>query len=310
MIKFLKNILIFLILSLLVGEVIVRVTHSVSDIPHRKIDKFGIQKHIPFQTGFWLGGGHKWTINKLGWPGDLPRNFDNLITIIGDSFVENLMNPDDCRQSVLLKEQLVKYNFMEAGRSGVSFIEAFEISKSIDTLNPKLSLIYVNTNDFFESIKEIRERPSITQWSIETNKIVSGKIKSPGLKKILYNWKLLYYLYTNFKTTPSKSKKNINKQDATKLIDLKFEEEILALLKYTKNNHNMNNNILVFHPNTNQKLIDMCIKEGFRTMCLRSKNYKSWCFDYDKHWTCFGHRQAAQQVSVYLKNHEFDTLKK
>ena len=46
-------------------------------------------------------GEHKWYINELGFPGKLlPKSFDNLIIIIGDSYIQNMMNPDSCRQKV------------------------------------------------------------------------------------------------------------------------------------------------------------------------------------------------------------------
>ena len=108
-------------------------THSVTDLPQRTIDEYGIQKYYANQSGYWKGGEHKWMFNELGWPGELPEDYDNLITVIGDSFIENFMNPNECHQSKLLKKGLNNHNFIEAARSGVSFIEAMEISKQFDS---------------------------------------------------------------------------------------------------------------------------------------------------------------------------------
>src|SRR5690606_35579075 len=123
----------------------------------------GVQKYLPNQEGYWKGGNHQWIINDYGWPGELPTKYDNLINIIGDSFIENFMNPNECHQSVFLKKLMPDYNFFEAARSGVSLIEAMEISKQIDSLNPKMTLIYVNENDFYESILNIKKLNDITQ---------------------------------------------------------------------------------------------------------------------------------------------------
>ena len=154
-----------------------RLRNSVSDIPQRKIDEFGIQKYYPNQTGFWRGGTHAWNINELGWPGTLPENYDNLISVIGDSFIENFMNPNECHQSVYLKNRLKKYNFIEAGRSGVSFIESMEISKQLVKFNPIDNLIYVKDNDFYQSLVEVAPADDITQFSLKKDSIIFGKMK-------------------------------------------------------------------------------------------------------------------------------------
>lgn len=301
--KFLKNIVIFFLFLLVFGEIIVRVTHSVTDLPQRKIDEYGIQKYYPNQSGYWKGGNHKWTVNKLGWPGELPMEYNNLITIIGDSYIENFMNPNECHQSKLLKKQLEKYNFIEAGRSGVSFIESLEISKQFDSLTPVLNLIYVNNNDFYESISSIRPLTDITQLNIEKGEIVYGQMKSPGFKKILYNWKLLYYFYNRFPLNFSKTqiKTKIKKESVKNAFN--FETELKGLISYAKLNYDITDKILVFHPKSQFEIIELCKKAGFKVMLLSSeKDDKSWSFEHDSHWTCYGHSQVAKQVTKFIKS--------
>ncbi|PQV50148.1 hypothetical protein CLV33_1024 [Jejuia pallidilutea] len=305
MIKFFRNIILFFLVSLIVGEIVVRVTHAVSDIPQRRIDKDGIQKYYPNQTGYWLKGTHTWQINELGWPGELPNSYDNLVTIIGDSFIENFMNPSECHQAVLLKQRLNNYNFLEAARSGVSFIEAFEISKRLDSLKPVKNLIYVTNSDFIESIKDIKPLEDITQVDLKAQKVVYGKMKSPGVKKLLYNWKLAYYFYNRFPINfnfwkPKKPKVVAPKKEDT---SFKYGLEIQSLLSYVNENYSINDKILVFHPNSNKAIIELCKQQGFQVIHLNSsKDEKSWTFDYDHHWTCYGHEQAANQVKQGLLN--------
>ena len=298
--KFIKNLILFFLFALLVGELIVRLTHAVTDLPKRKIDEYGIQKYYPNQSGYWLGGEHKWVVNELGWPGELPESYDNLITIIGDSYIENFMNSNECHQSVYLKKRLDNFNFVEAARSGVSFIEAMEISKQFDSLNPKYNLIYVNDSDFYESVSSIQPAADITQLNVEIGEIVFGKMKSPGLKKVLYNWKLLYYFYNKYPLNFSKSVDETEKEITVD--DFKYRKEIQSLIDYTELNYNISNKILVFHPNSDSEIIEMCKNSGFKVIILNSENDKSWTFEHDRHWTCYGHEQVAHQVSSFIKN--------
>ena len=299
--KLLINIIVFLLITIVIGEVVVRLTHATSDIPQRTIDDHGIQKYFPNQDGYWKGGNHQWTINKLGWPGELPKSYDNLIMIIGDSFIENFMNPNECHQSAFLSSNIKDYNFMEVGRSGISMIEAMEISKQMDSLKPINSLIYVTDDDFYESITQVKLMKDITQLNIETNTIEYGEMKAPGLKKILYNWKLLYNLYNRFPL-------NINNEEAEPVLNTietsnkpEYKTEVSKLLDFVKANYAVQNKTLVFHPNSSDYIIKMCQNIGFNTLLLDSSNDSTWTFDYDGHWTCYGHKRAAKQVEGYLR---------
>ncbi len=300
--KIIINIFTFLIIFLIVGEILVRLRISVSDIPQRKIDENGIQKYIPNQKGFWRGGTHAWNINELGWPGTLPRNYDNLISVIGDSFIENFMNPNECHQSVFLKKRLAKYNFIEAGRSGVSFIESMEITKQFSKYKPLENLIYVKDNDFYQSLVEVAPADDITQLSLESDKILYGKMKSPGLKKILYNWKFAYFLYNKkyLLENLKKTKKVTFKDKMAKNLELN-NSKVFELLDYVNLNYDISNITLVFHPNSNNAIIEKCINSGFEVILLNSENDKSWSFENDQHWTCYGHEKAAEQIYKALE---------
>lgn len=307
MIKFLKNIVVFSIITIIIGEAVVRFSHATSDIPQRMIDEQGIQKYYPKQEGYWKGGDHKWLINKLGWPGILPDNYDNLVMVIGDSYIENFMNPNECHQAIYLKENIKDYNFMEAGRSGVSLIEAMEISKTLDYLKPIKNLIYVNDNDFYESISEIKPLADISQLNIEKNIIIHGKMKAPGLKKILYNWKLLYYFYNRFPISLSTQKKRKEEKKDTQESIKALEGKVSTLINYISNHYNINDKILVFHPNSKTSIIEKCKAVGFKIIVLDSSNDKDWTFDYDTHWTCYGHERAAKQIAKVIEENNFNS---
>ena len=301
--RFIKHIVVFLLLAVIIGEVVVRMTHAMSDIPQRTIDDYGIQKYFPNQDGYWKGGDHKWVINEMGWPGELPENYNNLMLVIGDSFIENFMNPNECHQAIFLEEQLPEYNFMEAARSGVSLIEAMEIHKQLDSLKPVHTLVYVNDNDFFESIVEVKKMSDITQMSLTNKEIIYGKMKAPTSKKILYNWKLLYYFYNRFPINLSFNNEEPKEGPKKKTADdpLTSKAEVFGLIDYIASNYSIADKTLVFHPNTNKTIIEKCQEAGFSIIILDSSNDRDWTFEYDRHWTCYGHEKVAEQVANAIK---------
>jgi hypothetical protein len=297
---FLFKLLLFLAIGFIVGEVIVRQMHLTSDIPQRYLDHNHIQKYIPGQEGYWKGGEHTWHVNKLGWIGPLPSGNNNLITIIGDSFIENFMNPDSCRQNVLLKEKLLDYNFMEAGRSGVSFIEAMEIANSLDSLNPRWHLLYLNSTDFTESIRDIKPHNDITQVDLKRKEVVPGAMKAAGLKRILYNFKFAYYLFNRFPLNQISSPGGEHVPVTMQTNEPQEVRMLAPLLDFVKKKYKVDNKIIIFHPNVPESLVEQVALAGFKVIALDSKGTPSWTFDYDIHWTCYGHQQAAAQIASGL----------
>jgi len=41
---------------------------------------------------------------------------------------------------------------------------------------------------------------------------------------------------------------------------------------------------------------------------LNDSGDKSWSFDYDAHWNCYGHRKAAEQVAKKLSSQYISNL--
>ena len=297
--KFLINIFLFGFLSLILGETIVRTYRLNRDVPQRTIDADGIQKFVPNQKGYWAGGDFQWQTNKLGWSGKLPDKYNNLISVIGDSYIANLMNPIACHQNIYLKKQLPKYNFIEAARPGVTFIEAIEISQSLTSLNPKHHLIYVKDHDFIESIREIKQHSDRTQISLKNSRIFPGKIKNAIGKKILYNWKLAFYFFNRLANLPE------NEESAQEVVlqprkYSKHLNKIYKLLKITSTKYDISNIILVLHPNSNSAIASKANELGFKILKLNSESRK-WNFDHDQHWTCYGHKRVASQIGDKFK---------
>ena len=282
-----------------------RVLHLTSDIPRRIIDeKTGIQKYKPNQSGYWRGGDHKWQTNDFGYPGPAPMSKDNLITIIGDSFIENFMNPDSCHQSQILKKLLPQYDYYEAARSGISFIEAIYIAENLDEeYHPLTQLIFINNSDMTESIREIKQLDDITQLSLDESKVYHGEMKSPRLKLVLYNWKLAHYSYIRIKAGNEHEKKQRN------LIPIPHEkihlDKVESLLHYSTNNFDLSNIVLVFFPDFSGEYTTLFEKANIKFIQLVEKSTENWTFDHDAHWTCNGHRLAAAQIYNYFVDRDY-----
>lgn len=304
MLKFIKNSIIFILLGLVVGEAVTRVFKLTSEVPKRIVDIHGVQKYVPNQQGHWKGGKHMWQINEYGWAGIAPKSFDNLVTIIGDSFISNFMNPDVCHQGLILKQLLPENNFFEVARPGVSFIEAMDFTKRLDSLHPKIQLVYINESDFSESIIQLNRFSYMGQFDVETQKVIPGEMRSPKLKKILYNWKFMFYLYNRFPISlPKLPNFSIEKDIVPVKIPVGPYEYYKSMLDYTVANYAINNVVLIFKPETDVKLVRLCATYGFKTVHLDDSMDADWKFDYDFHWTCYGHNQVAKQVAQWVSDY-------
>jgi hypothetical protein len=307
MFLFLKRLTIFLFIALVVVESFIRINKLTIDVPERSINNQGIQLYLPNQTGHWSNGAHKWKINKEGWPGDLPVNFEDLITLIGDSHIENFMNPGGCSMATLMNEKNKKYNFFEAGRSGVSLIEAIEISVFLDEkYSPKKQFIFLKDSDFKESIYELGVQKDITQVSLENNKVIHGQLKSPGLKKILYNFKTLYYFRNEFikllsVNNGNKKEKNLVEIRAKEKRVIKYSEE---LIKYIKVNYDLEKVVFMLHPessNEYEKILENNNIKYYRFKTDRPGKWRASPND-TAHWNCFGFKKASDQLNGIILN--------
>lgn len=301
--QFLIKIVFFIFFLCIISEILIRIFHLVPDIPERFIDEYGIQRYKPGQSGFYTKAKEKWKVNSFGWLGVSSISKDTIISIIGDSYIENIMNPIECNQGSILKSLFPNYSFFEAGRSGVTFIEAMEISKILDVeIAPKYQLLYLSESAFYKSISEISRYDDRLQVSVENQKLLPNQLKNPGLKKILYDIKLLYFLYLKYPIFVEKQNKGetpISIQQKIKFNSDKFNK----LFTFCSNNYNLSKLIFVLHPNTDDRIVAIVNKYGVKTILLDSNGDKMWGLgSYDDHWSCYGHNQVCKQVKSKLND--------
>lgn len=289
-------------------EAYIRINHLTIDVPKREIGKDGIQKYKPGQTGYWRDATHSWQINSEGWAGTLPKSFSNLITLIGDSHIENFMNPQNCHLDSMLQSENSGYNFFEAGRSGVTLIEAVEIAKSLDAAyKPVQQFIFVKESDFKESITGLGRMEDVTQINLQEQQIVTGKLKSPFLKSILYNFKTLYYFREEFT-------KNLNPATSTdkpvqvNLTGSKSEinPDYDKLLAYIKEHYKTTNLVFFLHPETPDQYTALFESHGLKVYKFQTKEPSKWrnTPEDEAHWSCYGFQNACRQIMEYIKHSE------
>ena len=293
--KFIIKVLIFIIAGYVIGEFLIRVLKLGIDIPKMYQSSTGLIKNKPNQTGYYVNG-NKWSINKYGEFGYEPKSLDSLITVIGDSYIENIMNPNECDPAYLLSRSSDNYNFYTSARSGANLIEFMEMAKSLSHLNPIHQILYLHTSDFVHSISEINLKDNCVQWSIKSNEITYAKFSENKLKNILYNFQFMYYIYRNY---------ILNNESSVKITDTDIKlsidySKIQKLLFFISENYKTDNIVLVFCPNSDMTIIEMVKEYNFKTIVLKTEDINSWQFPNDAHWTCYGHQEVARQISHAL----------
>ncbi|GLU44897.1 hypothetical protein [Allomuricauda sp. NBRC 101325] len=292
---FFKTIVVNFIVLLVVLELVIRIFGLTDDVPHRKTDQFGLQVYIEGQTGY--SHGNKWKVNKYGFLGDEDINENNQLFVIGDSFIENFMNPNSCRQSQLFKDK--GFNVFEVGRSGITFIESLEFLKNYKSIvNPKAVLIYIDNSDLLESIKEIKPYNDRAQFNIAENKLETGEIKGQLIKRILYSYKTLYYLYLKFQKSQAYQIPTSKDQFESNKSSNHFEY-VQKLIGYCTNRYDLSEVYFVFREKNEFTQLFNENELKFIELDMTDSKY---IFTNDSHWNCEGHKEANFRVFNQLSD--------
>lgn len=287
--EFFKHILFFVLTLIILLEGCIRLFSLTNDVPMRKTNSRGLQIFKENQSGF--SNGFSWSVNKDGFLGHNDKNGENQLLIIGDSFIENIMNPFSCRQSTLFSES--GYSVFEVGRSGITFIESLEFLKYYNPIvNPKNTVIFLDNSDFKESFVEIKKLNDRGQISLIDMKFFPGEIKGKNIKKVLYNFKALYYLYTTY----LKSRNNTY-QPKTKNENISFKSHVEELIVYGSENYNLENTLFVFRAENNFKNVFHDLNLNYVELNIFDEQY---LIPNDGHWNCKGHQIAFNKILKYF----------
>lgn len=299
---FFKNGILFLIFFLIFTEILSRLLHITTDAAKTYKNENGNVNYVPNQMGYWDGGKHKWYINSLGYPGkNLPESYSNLILLVGDSYIQNFMNPDSCRQSEYLKKIDPKYNFLEVSMDGLNLLGYFEYSKPLDSLAPLKKIFYVSDKDFKGDIYYPGMKKGPYQINPKDGTLIYPNYRGSKFKDFIYNFKFLYYLYRkNLKLfNPVEVEKN-EVSDQKKKEQFNFKE-IQILLEFIKDNYRTDNVIFIFHPNSDNELMHYVKNFGFEVYEIQKPENENWATEKDGHWNCEAHKKIAKQVLSVLK---------
>jgi|TARA_R110000737_G_scaffold352064_1_gene396474 hypothetical protein len=300
--KFILRLTLFILVLFVSIESYIRFNHLAIDIPERTINEFGIQCYVPNQSGYWTGGTHQWQINSEGWPGEAPKHLSNLITLIGDSHIENFMNEDDCHLGTLLNQSNLKYNFLETGRSGATFIEYLEIAKYLQSKYKTVKqLIFVKESDFAESIAQEGRKNDVVQVDLEKDEIVPGTINSPFLKKAFYSIKTLFFFRSSLMNAGPRME--FSKQKSKQLQENHSAEYCQKLLQFIKSKYKVDNLIFCLHPETSDEIVTLFEQFGLNYYRFKTEDNLKWRNSPDDvdHWNCFGFQQATKQIRTLLQ---------
>lgn len=303
---YLIRILLFLLVGVLIGEFAARVFHLTVDVPKAYRDSDELIKYYPDQSGY-SSERYKWQINKYGNFGYEPQSLESMVTVIGNSYISNTMNPPECHQANYLAGMNQDYNFYPMSRDGACFLEDMEMAKSLEKHNPHRQLLYVNDYDFITSVIESSNQPLTVQLSLEQNKLRYAQLKGSALKEALYRFKFAYFLYRNYVVPVIVDLEMARGRTQSSLNEIQESDYpyMQSLLDYVKENYKIDNVVLVFFPDSDPKLIEMTEKVGFTALRLRTDDYNSWLGSLGGHWSCYGHEEVARQVNEYLESTSF-----
>ena len=96
---------------------------------------------------------------------------------------------------------------------------------------------------------------------------------------------------------------NVFKENVLNEDSENFDIDIFSdFITYCANNYELNNKLLVFHPDSNKKYINIIRNKGFNVMELQKSGEYWRIAENDSHWSCFGHNQVSNQVNFELIN--------
>ena len=290
--KFLIIIPFFLSVNFILFELTVRIFNLTNDVPQRNLIDGQYQLYKNNQEGVYKNA--RWKVNDFGFLGlsDI-NNGENQVLLIGDSFLENMMNNIECNVGTQMKLIDGNLKIFEIARSGMTLIEYFEFYKKFkQKIKPTKTIFLVNSNDIYESVSNINRFPDRIQVDLIENKINNVDLKYPTLKKILYNTKGLYYLYSNqfFSlnfTKLNSSKKIINNKDPNK-------ELIRKLFVYIRDNYSTENiSFLCYNMKDSEvNSFRMLSKNIYHIREFDEKEIR----EDDRHWNCFGSQKVAELI--------------
>lgn len=282
---FLKEILIILFFTFIIGEFIVRMIDVVPDIPERvnyngyyMLKKNQSGKYIKGKFPKWLKANYH--INNLGFVSSKDYFFDdsnNKIAIIGDSFVEGFQVDSDKSIGRLIENELNNTDVYEFGFSGYNYHNYKEIFHDYNLKCFKYVFIILD----YEDLSAANSDKIIYSKSIQLKEMFFRK---------LYDY-LFFFKYLNWNHAIIGKLLNIFSFSPEDQNKLNTNIEVFS--------ENYDNLEFVLKSNNDKVLIDIFPKINFIQINHELKPYD---FGFDKHWNLNGRKNVAETLIQWIKN--------
>ncbi len=314
MFKFIKKIAVFVFITFLVLELLVRFFHLQDEKPNRYIDEFNVEKILPNQSGFSVTGNRRqnvgeFKINSFGFNSiydSYKPSVDSLeIALIGDSFIQGFHENYKTSLGQKLEDKLSNYKVYEFGYAGWDLADELHLLKAYDSIFKEIDevVIYIRFTDDLER----------GEYEV-TNRLKN--INTP-FKKILRNSKLIIYakdigvvngltggiinIINKVKKTKELSKENsITEKTNNKKRLLNFEKLIKS--------YPIDKDKCVFlidYSLCDKAFVDYLSDNDFKTIDFSEtfkKSNKEPTLVYDQHWNSYGRDLLSSLISDYYKN--------
>ncbi|WP_435132238.1 hypothetical protein [Formosa sp. A9] len=293
------------ILILLVLELGVRAFHLTKDYPVRYIDKFGVEKWQPNQTGYSVTGNRKqnfseYRINNSGFNSYrefTPSSDKTEIALVGDSFIEGFHQDYYNSIGKKIENNIGDIEVYEYGYAGYDLADQLHLMHQYQNTFKLIDYVFIGLEFDTDLL-----RP---EYSISNERM---KLETP-VYKILRQCKLLVYLQSiGILDAPKNLISKLSK--ANKIKAQTTEQELYPLylnnFKHLVNTYHFDKNKYIFlidAKKTPASFLNYLNNNQYRYLDFsetlnRSKN--STTLIYDMHWNNYGRTLIAETIGSYV----------
>ncbi|GGD10133.1 DUF4441 domain-containing protein [Hyunsoonleella pacifica] len=316
--KLILKCFVYAVLIVLALEVYVRVFHLTKDYPSRYVDKYGVEKWVPNQSGFSVTGNRRqnfseYHINNSGFNSYREYNpIENKIEIalVGDSFIEGFHQNYYNSIGKKIENQIQGIDVYEFGYAGYDFADQLHLvhsyKKKFDLIDHVIfGLKFENdlTRSTYNVVQDRMRLESSLYRNLRKVKILAYT-QSIG---ILDPLKQTPNRFFSFITGQSKSKKKLT-EDQKLAKEKNNNEEYLKNFKSLIDTYGYDKEkftLLIDKSKTPNLFLEYLDNNNFNWVDFSrdlEASKRPTTLIYDKHWNNNGRTIIANKLTEYLKD--------
>jgi hypothetical protein len=236
-----------LLLTLIVIEIVLRVTHLATDIPWSEGDRMLGFKYVPNQTGTWVVGRFgddkaQYHINSHGW--NATRDYSeqrnpgtSRIAVIGDSYIEALNVPPEAAVAGVLEKRLSRISKVEVypfGVSGAALSHYLAMMRYVRArFSPDLYIINIVHNDFEESLPIMGRAVfhAVHPVGDSYQEVPPEKYRPVLFRRMMGHLATVRYLVTNLKLNDIALTQNLGRENQHQRFDANIDVSTMNVIK-------------------------------------------------------------------------------